>query len=88
MTDPQAPVVLVHGIFGFDQLTMGGLRIADYFRLIPRALRAQGNVVPEPPQLNPAGKITERAEDLKNYLQNNTEVARKKIVDDYKALAR
>jgi triacylglycerol esterase/lipase EstA (alpha/beta hydrolase family) len=30
-------------------------------------------------QLNPAGKITERAEDLKNYLQNNTEVAGKKI---------
>ena len=79
MTDPQAPVVLVHGIFGFDQLTLGGLRIADYFRLIPSALRAQGNVVPEPPQLNPAGSISERAEDLKNYLQNNTEIAGKKI---------
>jgi triacylglycerol lipase len=81
MTNPalDTPVVLVHGIFGFDQLTLGGIRIADYFRLIPHTLRAQGNIVPEPPQLNPAGSVAERAQDLKNYLQSNSDVAGKKV---------
>ena len=77
----QAPVVLVHGIFGFDQLTLGGTRIADYFRLIPNALREAGNVVPIPPQLNPSGRVAKRAQDLKNYLEdrNNTEVFGKPV---------
>lgn len=74
-----APVVLVHGIFGFSQLTVGGLKIADYFRLIPDALRKDGHLVPEPPRLNPAGSILERAHDLKNYLQNHNEIIDKKI---------
>ncbi len=69
-----APIVLVHGIFGFSQLTLGGLKIADYFRLIPDALRRDGHVVPTPPRLNPAGSIAERALDLKNYLQSQNEV--------------
>jgi hypothetical protein len=34
-----APIVLVHGIFGFDQLTLGGVKITDYFRQVPHALR-------------------------------------------------
>ncbi len=74
-----APIVLVHGIFGFNQLTLGGLKVADYFRLIPDALRGDGHVVPAPPQLNPAGSVAERAEDLKNYLQSNSEVLDKKV---------
>ncbi len=74
-----APIVLVHGIFGFVQLTLGGLKVADYFRLIPDALRKDGHVVPTPPQLNPAGSVAERAQDLKNYLQNNSEVLDKKV---------
>jgi triacylglycerol lipase len=65
-----APIVLVHGILGFDQLKLAGLNIAGYFRQIPEALRKDGHVVPEPPQLNPAGSIAERAQDLKNYLQD------------------
>jgi len=74
-----APMVLVHGIFGFSQLTLGGLKVADYFRDIPDALRRDGHVVPTPPQLNPAGSIVERAQDLKNYLQSNSEVLDKKV---------
>jgi triacylglycerol lipase len=75
-----APIVLVHGIFGFNQLTVGGVKIADYFRLIPEALRNDGHAVPEPPRLNPAGSVAERAQDLKNYLQNpNGEVFEKKV---------
>ena len=65
-----APIVLVHGLFGFNQLTLGGLKVTDYFRLIPEALRRDGHVVPEPPQLNPAGSVAERAQDLKDYLQD------------------
>ena len=43
MTESQmAPIVLVHGILGFNQLTLGGARLAEYFRLIPEALRNDG----------------------------------------------
>ena len=80
-TDHQlpAPVVLVHGIFGFDQLTVGDVGVANYFRLIPNALRKAGNFVPEPPQLNTAGRVSDRADGLKNYLQTNPDVAGKKV---------
>ena len=64
------PIILVHGLFGFNQLTFGGLKVTDYFRLIPDALRRDGHPVPEPPRLNPAGSVAERAQDLKNYLQD------------------
>jgi hypothetical protein len=74
-----APIVLVHGIFGFSQLTLGGLKIAEYFRLIPDALGRDGHVIPTPPQLNPAGSIAERAQDLKNYLQSHNEILNKKV---------
>ncbi|MEP6820142.1 MAG: alpha/beta fold hydrolase [bacterium] len=76
-----APVVLVHGVLGFNRLMLGSLNIADYFRLIPNALRNDGHVVPEPPRLNPAGSVAERAQDLTNYLQdrNNVEVLDKKV---------
>jgi triacylglycerol lipase len=83
MNDPQphAPIVLVHGIFGFDQLTLGGVKLVDYFRLIPAALRADGNLVPQPPRLNTAGSIAERAHDLKSYLEDasNPEVFSKPV---------
>lgn len=73
------PIILVHGILGFGQLTLGGARLADYFRKIPEALRAAGHVVPEPPCLNPAGSIAERAADLKKYLLGHSEVAGRKV---------
>jgi triacylglycerol lipase len=66
------PIVLVHGIFGFDQLTLGGAKLADYFRGIPEALRSAGHVVPPPPRLNPAAKVKDRAQDLKRYLDDPT----------------
>lgn len=76
-----APIVLVHGIFGFDQIALGGLKVGDYYRLIPDALRKDGHVVPHPPQTNRAGSVAERAQDLKNYLQdpNRVEVFEKKV---------
>ena len=66
------PIVLVHGLLGFSRLTVGGLKIAAYFRGIPEALRAAGYVVPEPPKLNPAGTIAQRAADLQHYLLDST----------------
>jgi len=74
-----APIVLVHGILGFSQLTVGGSKPAEYFRQIPEVLRNDGHVVPTPPRLNPAGSIIERAQDLKNYLQNDNETAKQKV---------
>ena len=73
------PIVLVHGILGFNQVTLGGLKLTEYFRLIPETLRSAGHFVPEPPRLNPAGSVAERAEDLKNYLESQTELTDKKV---------
>ena len=74
-----APIVLVHGVLGFSQITVGGLKIGDYFRDIPDALRRDGHTVPTPPRLNPTGSIAERAQDLKSYLQNQNETRDRKI---------
>jgi triacylglycerol lipase len=73
------PIVLVHGILGFDQLMLGGVSVADYFRLIPEALRVAGNIVPEPPTLNTSGSVAERGADLKNYLECHPDVAGKRV---------
>lgn len=74
-----APIVLVHGVLGFSQLTVGSLKIEDYFRDIPDALRNDGHTVPTPPRLNPTGSIAERAQDLKSYLQNQNETRDRKV---------
>jgi triacylglycerol lipase len=80
MTKSQtAPIVLVHGILGFNQLTLGGTRLAEYFRLIPEALRSAGYIVAEPPRLNPAGSVAQRAQDLKEYLLGQGEIAGRKV---------
>jgi len=52
-----APIILVHGLFGFNQLTFGGLKVAEYFRSIPEALRRDGHRVPDPPRRNPGGSF-------------------------------
>jgi triacylglycerol lipase len=67
-----APVVLVHGIFGFDRLGVLGFTIAQYFRDVPQVLRGAGYTVPEPPNLTWAGSIEERAQGLKQYLEDPT----------------
>jgi triacylglycerol lipase len=40
-----APIVLAHGLFGFERIGVGRLTIASYFRGIPQALRSSGNRV-------------------------------------------
>lgn len=67
MARDSVPIVLVHGLMGFDRL--GGKVVGmDYFRGIPAALRAAGHHVPPPPALPPLGSIAERAVALREYL--------------------
>lgn len=41
----QAPIVLAHGLFGFDRIGVGRLTLTAYFRGIPESLRVLGNRV-------------------------------------------
>src|SRR4051794_1601724 len=63
----RAPVVLVHGLFGFDQVRLGNWVLADYFRGIPEALRAAGNRVLVA-RVPPTHGIADRAARLKALL--------------------
>jgi triacylglycerol lipase len=63
----RAPIVLVHGLFGFGQFRVGQWVVASYFRGVPRALAAAGNRV-SIPSLSPTGGIADRARQLKSYL--------------------
>lgn len=65
-----APIVLVHGLFGFAQLRLGSWLKLDYFHGIPRALEAAGNRVVAA-RLSPTGGIACRAGQLKAFLQQH-----------------
>jgi triacylglycerol lipase len=60
----KTPIVLVHGLLGFDRLAMGAWTLTHYFRAIPEMLRAAGNRVLVA-RLNPIGSTAERAAQLK-----------------------
>ncbi len=63
----RSPIVLVHGLCGFDRLSVGKWKIAEYFPGISDLLGRFGNVVLTP-KLSPTRAISERAEQLKDYL--------------------
>jgi triacylglycerol lipase len=63
----RGPIVLVHGLFGFDHLRLGPWLTIDYFRGIPEALRAAGNRV-RVARLSPTAGIADRAGQLKALL--------------------
>jgi triacylglycerol lipase len=67
----RVPIVLVHGLFGFDRLKVGGWVLANYFAGIPDALTAAGNRVIVP-RLSPTGGIAERAAQLKEILDRES----------------
>lgn len=69
MTVPRlrAPIILVHGLLGFDRLRMGGWVLADYFPGIPEALRQAGNRVLVA-SLSPMAGVADRARQLKDVL--------------------
>lgn len=69
MNVPQlkAPLVLVHGLFGYDRVGVGGWTLAHYFSGLPEVLTAAGNRVLIP-WLSPTRGIAERAAQLKAFL--------------------
>jgi triacylglycerol lipase len=67
----RAPIVLIHGLFGFDRIRVAGLTVANYFPGIVEGLEAAGNRVLVP-ALSPTGGVADRARQLKEYLQRET----------------
>jgi triacylglycerol lipase len=63
----RAPVVLVHGLFGFDKIGVAGATLVDYFPGIPGLLTGAGNRVLIP-SLTPTGGVEQRARELKEFL--------------------
>jgi triacylglycerol lipase len=64
----RAPVVLIHGLFGFARLRLGPWGGIDYFNLIPAALRQSGNEVIQA-AVSPTAGILRRAEQLKAVVE-------------------
>jgi triacylglycerol lipase len=63
----RAPIVLAHGLFGFDHIQVGPWVLSSYFRGIPEALRTGGNRVLVA-RVHPLGGIAQRARQLKDFL--------------------
>ncbi len=63
---PRHPVVLAHGLFGFDEVGVGAIRHA-YWRGIREALEKDGNKVVVP-RVPPCGSVAERAAALTRAL--------------------
>src|SRR5581483_10052569 len=64
------PIVLVHGLFGFDRVQLAGLTMAQYFPGIRQCLERAGNRVIVP-SLSPTGAVAGRAQQLKEVLQRD-----------------
>jgi triacylglycerol lipase len=73
MTIPKlrSPVVLVHGLLGFDRLKLAGWTIASYFCDLPENFTAAGNRVPLA-RLSPTDGIAQRAAELKAFLDKES----------------
>jgi triacylglycerol lipase len=63
----RAPIVLVHGLLGYDELRMGGWTVSRYFAGVPSFLRQAGNRVLAP-RLSPTAGVASRAAQLKAFL--------------------
>ncbi len=62
------PIVLVHGLFGFDKIQVGAFTVANYFPGIVEALQEAGNRV-FVPSLSPTAGVEERAKQLRDFLR-------------------
>jgi triacylglycerol esterase/lipase EstA (alpha/beta hydrolase family) len=63
----RSPIVLVHGLLGFNKIEVAGTKLADYFRGIPALLSQAGNRVLAP-LMSPVGSVADRAKQLKDFL--------------------
>lgn len=67
----RSPIVLVHGLFGFERLRLAGFTMASYFPGIVSKLEQAGNRVLVP-SLSPTGGVADRALQLKTFLEANS----------------
>lgn len=63
----RAPIVLVHGLFGFDRIRVGSWQVKHYFPGIVEHLRAAGNCVAVA-QVHPTKSVAQRAQQLKRFI--------------------
>ena len=66
----KAPIVLVHGLMGYDRIRLGRWTVSEYFRGIGDALEAAGNRVLVPRMSRTAG-VAQRAAQLKRFIDAN-----------------
>jgi triacylglycerol lipase len=66
----RAPVVLVHGLFGFDRIGVGPVSL-HYFPRVAAQLESVGNRVLVP-SLSPTSGVERRARELKKHLDRNS----------------
>lgn len=59
---------MVHGLFGFNHIRVGGVTLAHYFPGIFEGLEAAGNRVLVP-WLSPTGSVADRARQLKSFIE-------------------
>jgi triacylglycerol lipase len=64
---PRYPVVLAHGVLGFDEIRLGSSR-HEYFRGVPERLEGEGWVVHRP-RVAKVASIAARAEELAAFLR-------------------
>jgi triacylglycerol lipase len=64
---PRAPIVLVHGLLGFDRVRVGPLTLLRYFPGIEDALTAAGHRVAVP-SLSKTRGVARRAAELKRFV--------------------
>ncbi|HSN90772.1 MAG TPA: alpha/beta fold hydrolase [Anaeromyxobacteraceae bacterium] len=65
---PRYPVVLAHGLFGFDQIRVGFSR-QDYFRGVPARLQGEGWVVHRA-RVASAASVATRADELAAFIRD------------------
>lgn len=65
---PRAPIVLVHGLLGFDRVKVGPLTLLRYFPGIEDAIEAAGHRVGVP-NLSKTRGVAHRAAELKRFIQ-------------------
>jgi triacylglycerol lipase len=64
---PRYPMVLAHGLLGFDEIRIGAAR-HDYFRGVPSRLEADGAVVHRP-RVAKTAAVAARAEELAAFIR-------------------
>lgn len=67
----RAPILLVHGLLGYDEVRFFGWRVASYFPGIPELLRGGGNRVLVA-RVSPTGGVAKRASQLKEFLDRES----------------